>query len=374
MMKIKKSKMIVVTMMIAALSLFIAGCSSVPEAESSVDDVKFVPVELDMMKKDMVEHTYVSIGEVVPNNQIDLLVTGNGFIESIAVATGDMVTKDMMVIQLDENEADRSTYNSTESQLRTVREDLKAQLASAKETMANQEALFAEGIVTKAELDQITLQVSSLQRQYTNAAVAYTTQLEALEENLENSVKNRTLYSPIDGMVAAVYIKEGQAVANQLAMTIIDDSALFVKTSISSDLKKLLSVGDSVRIKLDGDDGQVQEGIIDEVNSLPDMQTKLFDALIKVENVADYIIGDYAEVEFVIERYEAILIPTKSIIRSGTNEYIYTYENDVLSKSEVETGRTKDDWIEIKDVDEPMNVVVKGQNQLTESSAVVVVE
>ncbi len=51
MMKIKKSKMIVVTMMIAALSLFIAGCSSVPEAESSVDDVKFVPVELDMMKK-----------------------------------------------------------------------------------------------------------------------------------------------------------------------------------------------------------------------------------------------------------------------------------------------------------------------------------
>lgn len=104
------------------------------------------------------------------------------------------------------------------------------------------------------------------------------------------------------------------------------------------------------------------------------MQTKLFDALIKVENVADYIIGDYAEVEFVIERYEAILIPTKSIIRSGTNEYIYTYENDVLSKSEVETGRTKDDWIEIKDVDEPMNVVVKGQNQLTESSAVVVVE
>lgn len=311
---------------------------------------------------------------MVPNNQIDLLVTGNGFIESIAVATGDMVTKDMMVIQLDENEADRSTYNSTESQLRTVREDLKAQLASAKETMANQEALFAEGIVTKAELDQITLQVSSLQRQYTNAAVAYTTQLEALEENLENSVKNRTLYSPIDGMVAAVYIKEGQAVANQLAMTIIDDSALFVKTSISSDLKKLLSVGDSVRIKLDGDDGQVQEGIIDEVNSLPDMQTKLFDALIKVENVADYIIGDYAEVEFVIERYEAILIPTKSIIRSGTNEYIYTYENDVLSKSEVETGRTKDDWIEIKDVDEPMNVVVKGQNQLTESSAVVVVE
>lgn len=359
---------------IVAMLLTIAACTSVPEVQSTVDEVKMVPIQLDTMKKGMVEHTYISIGEVVPNNQVDLFVTGNGYIETISVQVGDIVTKDMLLIQLDDAEADRSTYNSTESQLRTVREDLRAQLTSAKENLVLQEQLFAEGIVTKAEIDQIKLQVSSLQRQFTNAAVAYNTQLEAIEESLSNSVKSRTQLSPVDGTVAGVYVKEGQTVSNQLAITIIDDSTLYIKTSISSDLKKLLSIGDSVRIKLDGDDNQSTSGMIDQINTLPDMQTKLFDALIRIEANEDYIIGDYAEVEFVIERYQATLIPTKSIIRSGSNEYIYTLDENELTKAMVETGRTKDDWIEIKDVEVMSQVVVKGQNQLTSDSDFRIVE
>lgn len=357
-----------------ALMIVVAGCTSVPEVESSVDGVNQVPIQLATMRKDLVEHTYVAIGEVVPNNQIDLFVTGNGYIESIEVETGESVVADDLIIQLDDNEADRSTYNSTESQLRTVRDDINAQLISAKENKGIQETLFAEGIVTKMELDQISLQVSSLQRQYTNAAVAYTTQLEALDDSLENSVKNRTIYSPISGTVAAVYIKEGQAVSNQMALSIIDDSALYVKTYISSDLKKLLSKGDTVRVKLDGADDNASEGVIYQMNDLPDMGNKLFETLILIDDVEDYIIGDYAEVEFVIERYEAILIPTQSIIRSGSNQYIYTIENDILTKSEVATGRTKDTWIELKEADELVQVVTRGQNQLTETSEYIVVE
>jgi RND family efflux transporter MFP subunit len=368
------NKLALSALLIASSMMFLAGCTSVPEVQSSVDEIKMIPIELTSMKKDMVEHTYISIGEVVPSNQVDLFVNGNGFIETIAVEVGDPVSKDQMVIQLDEAVADRSTYNSTESQLRTVREDLRAQLASAKENLALQEELFAEGIVTKAEIDQVTLLISSLERQFNNAAVAYRTQLSAIEESLANSVKNRTIYSPIDGIVAAVYVKEGQSVANQLSLTIIDDSAMYVKTSISSDLKKLLSEGQSVRLKLDGDNDQVTVGVIDQINALPDVRSKLFDALIRVEDTTDYIIGDYAEVEFVIERYEAVMIPTKSIVRSGLDTYIYTLENDELTKSSVETGRTKEDWIEIKGVTMTKDVVVRGQNQLTADSQFRIVE
>jgi RND family efflux transporter MFP subunit len=368
------NKLALSALLIASSMIFLAGCTSVPEVQSSVDEIKMIPIELTSMKKDMVEHTYISIGEVVPSNQVDIFVNGNGFIETIAVEVGDPVSKDQMVIQLDEAVADRSTYNSTESQLRTVREDLRAQLASAKENLALQEELFAEGIVTKAEIDQVTLLISSLERQFNNAAVAYRTQLSAIEESLANSVKNRTIYSPINGIVAAVYVKEGQSVANQLSLTIIDDSAMYVKTSISSDLKKLLSEGQSVRLKLDGDNDQVTVGVIDQINALPDVRSKLFDALIRVEDTTDYIIGDYAEVEFVIERYEAVMIPTKSIVRSGLDTYIYTLENDELTKSSVETGRTKEDWIEIKGVTMTKDVVVRGQNQLTADSQFRIVE
>ncbi|MBI9014925.1 MAG: hypothetical protein JEZ08_22030 [Clostridiales bacterium] len=56
------------------------------------------------------------------------------------------------------------------------------------------------------------------------------------------------------------------------------------------------------------------------------MSSKLFEMLIQVKDTAAITIGDYTELEFVIERYEALLIPTESVIRGGMDKYVYTYE------------------------------------------------
>jgi RND family efflux transporter MFP subunit len=359
----------------ALLVIIVAtGCRQTPESDSNVVTIK-IPIQLELMKSDIVENTYISIGELIPNNQVDLFVNGGGYIEKVKVKTGDTVVKNDLVMQLDDNEAGSATYTSTESKLRTLRDDLKAQLDSANITIEAQEILYSEGVISKTEFDRTKLQVSSLEIQYNNAVVAYRNELVALNESLEDSVKGRIIYSPISGKVAAVYVKEGQSVGNQMAMTIVDDSTLFVKTYISSDLKKLLNVGDMVYVKLDGNDLNIQSGCINQINDLPDMQTKLFETLICIEDFSDYIIGDFAEVEYVIERYEALLVPTRSIIRSGINQYIYTYEDGILGKVMIKTGRTKEEWIEIIGYEgESMKVVVKGQNQLTDDSEFVIID
>jgi RND family efflux transporter MFP subunit len=352
-----------------------SGCSSAPEVDPNADAVNKIPIKLEFMKSDMVDNTYVSIGELVPNNQVDLFVNGSGYIEKIQVKTGDIIEKNDLVMLLDDSEKASATYTSTESKLRTVRDDLKAQLDSVNITLEAQEILYSEGVISKTEFDRTNLQYSSLKIQYNNAVVAYRNELVALNESLEDSVKSRIIYSPISGKVAAVYVKEGQAVANQMAMSIVDNSKLFVKTYISSDLKKLLTVGDMVYIQVNGNDLNTRKGCIDQINDLPDMETKLFEALICIEDFSEFIIGDFAEVEFVIEQYEALMVPTRSIIRSGVNQYIYTYKDDNLEKVMIETGRTKDEWIEIVGYEgESFEVVVKGQNQLASDSEVLIVE
>ncbi len=95
--------------------------------------------------------------------------------------------------------------------------------------------------------------------------------------------------------------------------------------------------------------------------------------MIHIKQSDAYIIGDYVEIEFIIDRYDALMVPTKSIIRSGMNQYIYTYEDDVVDKLLVSTGLTKGEWVEIKDINDLVSVVVRGQNQLTADSAVMVV-
>jgi RND family efflux transporter MFP subunit len=359
---------------IVLLTSLITGCSS-PPAKEEVDSDPKIPVKLETMKVDTIERTYVAIGEIVPENQVDLFVNGSGYIEKISVNTGDKVEKGDLVLQLDDNDAGNATYTSTESSLRTLRDDLKDQLDSARENLTTQKILYEEDIISKADFESVELQLSSLERQYNNAVVSYNNELAALNDSLKDSVKNRTIYSPINGILAAIYVKEGQAVGNQMALSIVDDSSLYVKTYISSDLKKLVDTGDFAYVKLDGNEDNIQKGCINQINELPDMNTKLFEALICIEDFSQYIIGDFAEVEFVIDRYEALMIPTRSIIRSGVNEYIYTYKDGILEKILIETGQTKDEWIELKGYEHnPTQVVVKGQNQLNDDSQILIVE
>lgn len=354
------------SLLMLIMSLFLISCDA--EASSAENEMKLVPIQLATMKQDVVEHTYIAIGEVVPKNQVDLII-GSGSIEGLFVMPGDLVSKDMALVGLDNNTA-TSSYTATESQLRTIRETLRSQYNAANDNYLSQKTLYDSGVVSKQSLDQIKNTADNFLRQLNDASVNYTNQLKTLKE----SVSDRLLTSPIDGKVAAVYIKKGQTVNNQLAISIIDDSQLFVKTFISGDLKKMLNIDDSVTLKLDGKSDDTLLGNIYQINELPDMSSKLFEMLIQVDDTNNLNIGDYTEIEFVIERYEALMIPTESIIRSGMNQYVYTYDNGQVTKLLIDTGLTKGVWIEVKDFYEILQVVVRGQNQLTTGSQVVVVE
>lgn len=351
------------TALLLGLTVFIAGCST--EAEAPVEDtVKEVPLALELMKKDVIEQTYVSVGEVVTDSQVDYFIAGGGFIETVLVEAGDYVEEGMILVQLDGSEMDMTNYNATESQLRTIRDNLGSQLSSSRESYERQEALYQDGIITKLELDQSLLQVENLEREYANARSSYSNQLTIIKDGLEDAVDSRVIESAISGTVAAVYIKDGEQASGQLGLTIIDDQNLLVKTYIGSDMKKQIGVGDYVRLKMDGREEQVTIGEISDIQTLPDPVSKLFEVTISFEMDSQWIIGDYTEVEFIIDRYEAVLVPSESVVRKGTDKYIYTYDSGELTLVAIETGRSKEDWIEVIDMPVITQIVVRGQEQL----------
>lgn len=357
---------------VVIVMILISACGA--EAEPLVEPVAKVPIKLASMKKDVVEKTYIAVGEVVPSNQVDLYINGGGFVESIEVATGDYVEEDQILILLDDSDVDRTNYNATESQLRTVRDNLSGQLTSLKDNLSKQRVLYEEGLITFNEYNQSQLQVESLQRDYDNARNAYWNQLKIIDNGLSDAAESRIFESPIAGIVASVTAQEGQGVNGQLAMTIVDTDQLFVETYISSDLKKLLAIGDKVRLSLSGEDRDLHIGTIHEIKGLPDPATKLFEVLIEIDEAEAYIVGDYAEIEFILERYEATMVPTASIVRSGESKYVYIYEDDMLIKTLLEAGQSSDTWIEFKNRKDLGQVVVLGQNQLAPSSEFELIE
>jgi macrolide-specific efflux system membrane fusion protein len=351
---------------IAMMLLFgiLVGCSA--EAIET-ETLPLTAVSTVLAKEDLVEKTYISIGEVVPKNQID--VYANGFIEDIYMSVGDSVKEGDVILSLDKATV-TSTFNSTESQLRTIRDNLKAQYDLANSDLAKQKTLLDSGIISLSQYEQTKSSVDSLLRQYTDARTNYSNQL----NNLKDTVGDRAITSPIAGKIAAIYFNKGQTANNQMAVSIIDESVVYIKTFISSDLKRDLSVGDGVNIYVDGDHNELHLGEIAMINEIPDPQTKLFEVHVKAVDSYDYIIGEYAEIEYIIDTYMAILVPTSSIVRQASESYVFLLENGNVRKQKVTTGLTKGSWVEVKEISEEGKVLVRGQNNVIDGEAVMEVK
>jgi len=353
---------------LAVITILITGCNIDPAPVESTNSA--VPVVLGSTVQDTVEKTYITIGEVIPNNQLDVYLGNIGEIERIFVEPGDFIEEGMPIIQLI-NENTQTNFNATESQLRTIRDNLSVQYNAALETYNLQKVLYETGTLSQDLLNASYDQLLITQRQYQDAQVRYNNQV----SNLQSSVDDLLVKSPITGQVASLNVQEGQTSRNQLAATVIDNSILYVRTMVASELKKTLQLDQEVRLTIEGVDHMVR-GQVRTINEIPDFSNKLFEVRIEILEEIPVGVGDFSEVEFVTQSYQAILVPADAVVRKGIEKYVFVYENQSLIKVVLETGLSKDNWVEVisDDLTTSSTIVIRGQNELREGDKILIKE
>ena len=361
-------KKISMTIMILLISVLVLGCNA---DESEIESTAIVvPVKLGTVVNDTVEETYVTIGKVIPNNQLDVYLSSVGEIEKIFIRPGDFIEKDMPMIQL-VNETIKTTFNSSESQLRTLRDNLAVQYNAALENYNLQKVLFGTATISQNTLDASYDQLEITERQYRDAQTNYKNQV----SNLQSSVDDLLLKSPINGQIASLNVMVGEAARNQLAATIIDNSSLFVQTMVSGELKKSLIIGQEVRLSLEGID-ELIHGKVCVINEIPDINSKLFEVHIKITEVVNVGVGDYSEVVFITKSYDANLVPSTAIVRKGIEKYVFTYDDEILKKVVLETGLSNGEWIEVitDELNALSTIIIRGQNDLRVDDVIRIIE
>jgi RND family efflux transporter MFP subunit len=343
---------------------FLIGCTA--DADVVTQD-RQVPIRLATSEYETVSDTYVAIGEVKPEEQLDVFLTQPGNVETIMVKQGDYITVDGPLLLLEDASVE-SALDTTESQLRTVRDNLSVSYQAALKSFNQQKTLLESGATTQNAYDLAYDQLITLQRQYADARNRYTIEV----ENLEGRVDDLAINSPINGQIAEVYIKEGDASQQQRAFTIVNNTVLHVSTMVSSDLIRLINLDDEVVINTDFDTSVI--GVVRKISTLPDPQSKLYEVEITLPDNSDVSIGDFAEVIYTTTSYEAIVVPANAIVRKGISQYIWVYKENELVKQIVEVGLSKGDWIEIKNINEPIEIIVSGQNIINESDAFIIVD
>jgi RND family efflux transporter MFP subunit len=359
---LKKSLFLVVVLILGV------GCAKT-ETEITDETIK-IPITIEEVTNGVVQETFLALGSIEPQISIAIDTGGMGKVEEIYVKVGDRIKAGDKLFSLDADNL-KLNYNTTESQLRTIRDNLFVQYLDVKETFDNQEVLFSQGAIAKAQLDQTSLLYEQLRRQYLDASTAYENQV----KNIQDGIDDRTVTSPISGKVAIVYIKQNEAIIGNVAMEIIDDEFVVAISAVTSEQINRMVLGNAALIYPDGKMLQASEGQVARFNELPNDATGLYEVEIELDN-HDHRLrsGEYVEIDFIMEKRESILISKAAIRKIGENQVVYIVENDRAVQRVISLGVEQGEMIEVKDgLNSGEIIAIKGAGYLRDGSNVLIV-
>ncbi|QBH97948.1 efflux RND transporter periplasmic adaptor subunit [Limnobaculum zhutongyuii] len=182
--------------------------------------------------KTSIEQTVLADGSIKALKQVNVGAQVSGQIKALHVELGDKVTKGQALAEIDDLPQNNDLHNA-EAGLKSVQAQRQAKLATLKNNQLafnRQSQILAKGVgaqadydAAKAQLDATKAEIESLDAQIIQAQIA----MDTAKLNLGYT----KISSPIDGVVVAIPVEEGQTVnAVQSAPTILKVAQLDTMT------------------------------------------------------------------------------------------------------------------------------------------------
>ena len=216
-------------------------------------------------------------GKVQATKKVDISATVPGQVIQLAVREGDLVKKGQFLMQLDAVNY-RAGAKSSEFSMQALLQDLDGARFAAAQAQADLDRAVTNnsaGILSAADL----------QRARTNAATAQAAllaseqrvaQARATLEGAQNSLSKTTIVSPMDGIVTAKRIEEGEAaiigIQNQpgtVLLTISDMSVVEAEMEIDETSIPSVALGQVARVHVDAYPNKAFDGVVTEVGNSP---------------------------------------------------------------------------------------------------------
>ena len=331
-------------LIVAIVALYACGGGSGAEQSQNVQD-STVLVKVQTVSEQPVDQLTELTGNIEAYRVNYIAPTIPGRIDNILVEVGNRVSSGQLLVQMDRT-------NLVQAQL---------QLTNAERELGRVEELFKSGSATQQQLDQLTSQV------------------DVLRETVRNLVENTELHSPIDGVVTArTFDAKNIFGGAQPILTVMQMSPVKVMVNISEIHFPQVKTGMEVRVRLDVYSDKNFTGRINIIYPTIDQLSRTFRAEVTISN-ADMAIrpGMFARVELNFGTLDHVVVPDLAVIKQpGTNtRYVFTVENGVARRRELELGRLMGDSYEVSSGIEPgAQVVIAGQSRLLDQTPVRIVD
>ncbi len=291
-------------------------------------------------------------GRIKPVQEALIIPMAQGNVNRVNVSLGDFVKKGKVLFEIDS------------AQISAAYSQASASLQAAKTAYNAMKTLYAEGAVSRADLE-------AANANYT-AALAATSQTKEAYDNCRPE-------APFDGYITSLNVSVGnQAPTGSLAATVADVSSLKIETGVSEYMVNSLIPGQEVDIYINTLGDKAYVGIIQSVSPAPGTGSLTYPTTIKIPNESGELkAGMFAEVQIKSQsKDEVILVPSDAPYIKGGKTWIITLDDkNIPIFNEVETGLDNGEYTEIvKGIKAEDKIVISGQPFVIEGSEVVVIK
>ncbi|MBU7006000.1 efflux RND transporter periplasmic adaptor subunit [Phosphitispora fastidiosa] len=373
--------------LIAAVGLIILaiawGAMSKNKDVSATQDEEVTPVKIVKAAKGELVSTLKISGKVAASKEVTIVPKVGGKVTDVKVKEGQKVKRGDLLIALDDADI-RAQIRVTEASLEMSKAGQQTAVIAYQEAQANLErmkALFAEGAISKSQLE-------TAENNFARAAASYTpdaggtqtaaqikqaqAQLEAARINLQNT----RITAPIDGTVAAKNIEPGEmAGPGSPVLTIADMDQMVVEGNLAESEVNFAKVGDEVKVYVTAADEEPFQGYIESVSPIADPVTKAYSIKVWLENGSLLLKGGMAaEIYMTAEaRDEVLVLPREALLDQGDRQVVYVVDGDKARERVVTLGLTTDEMAEIvSGLKAGEQVVISGQQFLIDGTKVTV--
>jgi HlyD family secretion protein len=386
----KKTKIIVGTIVgVAAIGALTA---AIRNKDKDVPRVTTAKVE----KVDLVSKVTAN-GKIQAQRKVDMSALVMGQIVNLAVKEGDHVKKGQLLLQIDRAQL-AAQAQASEATLAAMGHDLEAAKATAAQAKFDFERANEQhkgNILADADYQKAK---SALETAQANLA-ATESRMNSTMANLaasRDSLSKTTVTSPLDGIVTALPVKEGEVTvigtmnnAGTQLLTISDMGEVEAVMMVDETSVPGVKVGQKAALSIDAYPNKKFEGTVTEVGSSPILKNDPdllaltanseainFKVKIRVENPPDSIRPGFSVTADIVtaRRDGATAIPLQALIvrdvekkdktpaagRPETEEGVYTVKDGKLAFTKVKTGIAGELLIEVNEGPQPGQEIVTG--------------
>ena len=280
---------------------------------------------------------YIYSGEVRGRFERQLAFQVGGKVTKRFIELGSTVRAGEVLMQIDSKDL-QQTVNSSSAQVYSA----ESQLKLAKNNLSRYQQLYAQGAISRAQLDQY-------QNEY-DVASASVQQTSAQLSQGVNQLNYSLLYADQPGIISSISVAAGQVVsAGQTILTIVQDGEREIEISVPENRIEDLRKATQFKVAFWALPSTTVEGKIREIAPMADATTSTYKVRISLINPPQEIkLGMTAAVTISNAMQAASLtIPLSAVYQTGSSPEVWVIKDNVVNLRSVQTGNFSGNQIQI---------------------------